>query len=68
MIVDSMLDHSSETHRIEAFYKALKMVGEMDVKSARCESWFDDLYDFNHGPEDNTSIDDGWMDDLDEAA
>jgi hypothetical protein len=68
MIVNTLLDHSNETHRIEAFYNALKLVGEMDVKPPRDESWFDDLYDFNHGPEDNTSNDDGWMDDLDEAA
>jgi hypothetical protein len=37
----------------------------MDIKPLRCESWFDDLYD---GPEDDTQIDESWMDDLDEAA
>lgn len=68
MIVDTLLDYPSETHRIEAFYDALKLVGDMDIKPVRGESWFDDLYDSGYGPEDKTQIDESWMDDLDEAA
>jgi hypothetical protein len=65
MIVDGLLVYPSETNRIEAFNNTLKLVGDMDIKPLRCESWFDDLYD---GPEDDTQIDESWMDDLDEAA
>lgn len=67
MISDVLLDHPSGTHKIEAFYKALKSVGEMDVKPVRAESWFDDLYNTNHRHE-YENQDDLWMDDLDEAA
>jgi len=62
MNIDSLLDHSSETHRIEAFYDALKLISDMDIRCSQGECWMDD-----YGPEDVTN-DDGWMDDLDEAA
>jgi hypothetical protein len=68
MIVDTLLGNSRETHQIEAFYNALKSVGEMDVKPLRGESWFDGLYMTGHGPEDEVPIDESWLDDLNEAA
>jgi hypothetical protein len=68
MIVDTLLDHSSEAHRILAFYNALKLVGDMNVKSVRGESWSDDQYDNDQGPEDETQDGENGMDDLDEAA
>ena len=66
MVTDTLLDHSSETHKIEAFYKALKLVGEMDVKPAHGESWFDDMYYADHCSEYGMQNDEGWMDDLDD--
>jgi len=48
MVTDTLLNHSSETHKIEAFYNALKLVGKMDIKPAHGESWFDDMYDADH--------------------
>jgi hypothetical protein len=68
MIAGSLLDHSSDTHKIEALYKALRLIGEIDVKPVRGESWFDDLYDADYGPEYEIQSDESWMDDLDEAA
>jgi hypothetical protein len=74
MIIETLMDHSSETHITEAFYNALKLVGDMEVKPVYAESWFDDLYDSGYGPEDKTQIDESWiddsddLDDLDEAA
>jgi hypothetical protein len=40
MITDNLL---SETHNIEVLYNALKLIGEMDVKAVRDESWMDNL-------------------------
>ena len=68
MIVDTLLDHSSEAHRILAFHNTLRLVGDMDVKPVHGEGWFDDLYVTDRGPEDETQDDESWMDDLDEAA
>jgi hypothetical protein len=67
MYDDTLLSSQSSTHRIEALYKALMSVGEMDVKPLRGDSWFDDLYVTGHGPEDDMN-NENWMDDLDEAA
>jgi hypothetical protein len=68
MNYDTVSEHSSETHRIEAIYIALRSVGDMDTKSLRGESWFDDLYTNERGPEFDIQIDESWLDDLDEAA
>jgi hypothetical protein len=68
MNFDNVPEHASETHRIEAFYNALKSVGDMDATTLRGESWFDDLYTDECGPIFDLEIDDCWMDDLDEAA
>ena len=68
MGIDYLLDHSIETPRVFAFYNALKLVGEMEIKPMRVESWLDDFYDFGHDPEIDIPVDDGWMDDFDEAA
>jgi len=89
MNIGSLLEQSSETNRIVAFYKALKSVGHMDDKSLRGEYRRDGLYETDYasvdeltyhesfindldetdcGPEVDTSDDDCWMDDLDEAA
>jgi hypothetical protein len=65
MITDNLL---SETHNIEVLYKALKLIGEMDVKAVRGESWFDDLYDADYNSEYEMPSDESWMDNLDEAA
>lgn len=65
---DNVSEHSNETHQIKAIYIALKSVGDMDTKSLRGESWFDDLYTNEHGPEFGIQIDESWLDDLDEAA
>jgi hypothetical protein len=64
----TLQEQSRETHRIEAFYNALKAVGSMDIASIRGESWFDDLYSAEHSPEFEARSDENWMDDLDEAA
>jgi hypothetical protein len=61
-------EQTHETHRIEAFYNALKTIGDMDAKPLRGESWFDDLYSAEHSPESEIRFDEGWLDDLDEAA
>jgi hypothetical protein len=63
----STLVCTSETHRIEAFYNALKSVGDMNVKSVRGDSWFDDLYSSEYTSSEEIQVDQGWMDDLDEA-
>jgi hypothetical protein len=65
MNVDTMLELSSEAARIAALKNALKSIGDMDLSS---DSWFDDRFMYNYGPEDEKSNDEGWMDDLDEAA
>jgi hypothetical protein len=66
MIVDALFENAGESNRYEAFTKALKLVGEMDVKPVRSESWLDDLDDFDHDPREEIQIDEGWMDDLDD--
>jgi hypothetical protein len=65
MNVDTLLELSSEATRIAALKNALKSIGDMDLGS---ESWFDDRFMYNYGAEDEISNDEGWMDDLDEAA
>ena len=65
---DGLLDCTSATHRIEALYNALKLIGDMDTKSLRVDSWFDDLYSTEYGSTDEILDDEGWLDDLDEAA
>jgi hypothetical protein len=57
-----------ETHRIEAFYNALKTIGDMDTRPIRGESWFDDLYSTEHSPESEIRVAEGWLDDMDEEA
>jgi hypothetical protein len=64
----TLLKHSSEAHRIEALYNALKLVGDMEIRQVRSKSWFDDLYYTDGGPEYEPPDFDSWMDDLDEAA
>jgi hypothetical protein len=68
MNVETLLEHTIESNRIEAFYNALKSVGDMGIAQLRGDSWFDDLYVTGHGPKDKTLDDEGWMDDLDVAA
>jgi hypothetical protein len=65
---DSLLVCPSETHRIEAFYNAMQSVGDMDAKSVSGDSWFDDLYSSEYASTDEIQVDEGWLEDLDEAA
>ena len=68
MYIDILLEQSSETNRIAAFYKALMSVGDVDNKTLLREYWMDDPYETDCGPEAKISDDESWMDDLDEAA
>ena len=68
MIVNTLLEHSSETNRIGAFYNDLKSVGGMDVNSFHAGYWVDDIYDIAYDQEYDMSGADEWRDDLDEAA
>jgi hypothetical protein len=68
MNVENLLEDSTEKHRIESFYNALKSVGDMDSKSLHDASWFDDLYANEQSSLYEMHVDESWLDDLDEAA
>jgi len=53
-----------EKSKVTPRYNVISMRVSDAERQLSGESWFDDFND----PEDNTSIDDSWMDDLDEAA
>jgi hypothetical protein len=68
MVTDTLSDQSRETHNSEVLCNALKLIGEMDVKTVRDDGWFDDQYYADYNSEYEMQSDEGWMDDLDEAA
>jgi hypothetical protein len=69
MIIDTLLDHSSRIHRNETFCDALKSIGDMDIRSIQDEGWLDELYETDHGPDDDNDDAEDWMEDyLDDAA
>jgi hypothetical protein len=46
----------------------MQLVGDMDTKSVSGDSWFDDLYSSEYASTDEIQVEEGWLDDLDEAA
>jgi hypothetical protein len=67
MIVDTLLEQLGGTSRIAAFDTAQETDHGFAYESLQSECWMDDLLEVDHGPEDET-LDEEWMEDLDEAA
>ena len=68
MMTDTLLEQPNNTHRIDDIFNALKSIGDMDVTPLQSESWFDDQYASEQGPEYEIRLDESWLDDLIEAA
>jgi len=68
MYVDTLFEQPSETKRIASYYKALMSIGDKDNTLIQRECQMDDSYETDWGSEIETSDDESWMDDLDEAA
>ena len=68
MIVDTLLQQSRETNRINDFNVGWNRYHVIETELLDGGCWMDDLYENNYGPEDGTLNDEDWMNDLDEAA
>jgi hypothetical protein len=67
MIAEALFEHVNETCGITSLDINRGQVYVLRYEMLHSECWMDDSYDYDSGPEDETT-DDGWMDDLDEAA
>jgi hypothetical protein len=67
MIADAIFKHVNETYGITTLEIKREPDFVLRYEMLHSECWMDESYDYESGPEDET-MDDGWMDDLDEAA
>jgi hypothetical protein len=65
MSVDTLSEQSRLLFRIDTVDVTW---GIVKLPENEQSGWLDDQYDYGYGPDEEPSDDDGWMDDMDEAA